>query len=485
MIKKSNKLPMEVILVATGDQALAVGSFQTAGNSVNIANGALGVMSYDPNSAVQPIGDYLLAGDDSNEVQAIRIVQGTPASANTLNADIWEVGDKSHIETGTIRKNQIKSVAVKKYVPGTLGAAAVTAFPTPANDVEYLMYLKLDSTRLDKEYSTMNDAITYGSSPAINYTTAGITNSLDYVLSNVLFDLNSQSRAVTNNGLRGKQDYVVFGVKVGGGSGQVIGTVTPTTVLTFQTINGVAQTITSSVPMVSALARLVQDNAALTATSTIENVNLATAGAAAKIDALIIIGLPSRTAAVYDNVSQTYTKVIPNPAKGFNTGVDPTVTIANPVEPQNTGAKWVIEDDNRARLSTHTMQAQPHGDWFALGKSYVNPAKNYTSYIIEYFDTEYTLTNPIVTSPKKATLLFPAEILSSFTVNVNNVITRIAASNTPVPVSTSNDAGTGTASAVTVASVEAILSAWLEHARTTGTNFQVLGDAVAGGTYLS
>jgi len=58
-------------------------------------------------------------------------------------------------------------------------------------------------------------------------------------------------------------------------------------------------------------------------------------------------------------------------------------------------------------------------------------------------------------------------------------------SNTPVPVSTSNDAGTGTASAVTVASVEAILSAWLEHARTTGTNFQVLGDAVAGGTYLS
>ncbi len=158
MIKKSNKLPMEVILVATGDQALAVGSFQTAGNSVNIANGALGVMSYDPNSAVQPIGDYLLAGDDSNEVQAIRIVQGTPASANTLNADIWEVGDKSHIETGTIRKNQIKSVAVKKYVPGTLGAAAVTAFPTPVNDVEYLMYLKLDSTRLDKEYSTMNDA---------------------------------------------------------------------------------------------------------------------------------------------------------------------------------------------------------------------------------------------------------------------------------------------------------------------------------------
>jgi len=485
MIKKSNKLPMETLLVATGDQALASGVFTTAGNSVNAANGQLGVMSYDPNSSVKAIGAYLASGDDSNEVQAIKIVQGTPASSNTLNADIWEVGDKSHIESGVIRKNQVKSVAVKKWVPGTLGAAAVTNFTTPVNNSEYLMYLKLDSVRYDKEYSTMNDNVVYGSSAPIDFTAAGVTNSLDYVLTNVLAKLNSQSRAVTSNGLKGTQDFVVFGVKAAGGSGQVIGTITPNTVLTFQTINGVAQTIQSSVPMVSALARLVQDNAQLIATSTIENVNLATAGAAAKIDALIIVGLPQKVAAIYDNVDQTFVKVLPNPAKGFIAGVDPTITIANPVEPQNTGTKWQIMDDLRPRVQTHTMQVQPHGDWFAQGKSYVNPAKNYTSYAIEYFDTEYTLTNPLVTSPKKVTLLFPAEILSSFTVNVNNVITRIAASNTPVPVSTSNDAGTGTASAVTVASVEAILSAWLEHMRTTGTNFAVLGDAIAGGAYLS
>ena len=91
--------------------------------------------------------------------------------------------------------------------------------------------------------------------------------------------------------MKGRQPFVVFGVKVGGGSGQVIGTITPTTVLTFQTINGVAQTLTSSVQLVSALARLVQDNADLTATSTIENVNLATAGAAAKVMLLLLLKL--------------------------------------------------------------------------------------------------------------------------------------------------------------------------------------------------
>ena len=177
---------METVLVATGDRALASGVFTTTGNSVNILDGQLGVMSYDQNSSVKGVGAYLASGDDSNEVQAIKIVQGTPASANTLNADVWEVGDKSHVESGVIRKGNIKSVSVKKWVPGTYGAAAITNFPTPTNDTDYLMYLKLDSVRMDKEFSTMNDNVIIGSSAGINYTTAGIANAKDYVLSNVL-----------------------------------------------------------------------------------------------------------------------------------------------------------------------------------------------------------------------------------------------------------------------------------------------------------
>jgi hypothetical protein len=124
-------------------------------------------------------------------------------------------------------------------------------------------------------------------------------------------------------------------------------------------------------------------------------------------------------------------------------------------------------------------------DWFSEGKSYIDLAKAfYTSYIVEYFDTESTLTFEI-NDPKKVTLLFRCEPDSSFTVNVANIVTSLGSSLTPVPFFTSNDAGTGTVSAVTVAGVEAVISAWLEHARTTGTNFKVGGDAVAAGTYLS
>lgn len=81
--------------------------------------------------------------------------------------------------------------------------------------------------------------------------------------------------------------------------------------------------------------------------------------------------------------------------------------------------------------------------------------------------------------------MFPAEKLAAFTTNVSNVVTRIAAGNSPITIVTSNDAGTGTASANVVAGVEAVLSAWLEHSRTTAGSFTVTGDAVAGGVYLS
>ena len=481
MLKTTTKLPMEVILVATGDQALPTGAFATTGTTVNIASGQLGVLSWDKNSSVRALGNYIVTGDDSAEVQAIKIVQGTPASANTQLADVWEIGDKTHLESGIIRKNNITSVTVKKAVIPVFGGQVASAFPTPVNDGKYTAYLKLDSARYDREYSTMNDNVVYAASPIVNYTTAGITNPLDYVLTNIMVDFNSQSKAVTSNTRRGTKSFVVLGVKFAGGSGQVIGTITPTTNITFQTVSGVAQVLKSSQELCQTLARLTKDNAALLATSTIENVDLSTAGAAAKIDGLIVIGLPHELAAEYDNVAAIQVKPSLNFGANFISGVDPTITTCHPVEGAGQGRKWALLNTLRPALQTYTMQNQPQGDFFSEGKSYINSSNLYTSYIINYFDTEPALgfTNPC---PKKVSLLFRCEVPSSFTTTVNAIIAR---GTTDIPTVTSTDAGSGTASAVTVAAIEAVLSAWLEHARTTGTNFSVGGDAVAGGTYLS
>ena len=483
-MKKTNKLPMEDILVVKGDQAFPTGNFTTGTTALNLQDGMIGVLSMDHNSAVKVPGQYLVSGDDSNEVQAIRIVQGTPKSTSTQNADIWGVSDPAFVESGIIRKNHVTSVMVKKAKFATLGAQSFTGFPTPVNNGEYNAFLNLKSVRYHKEYGVNNPNLVYGSAPVVaDYT--GITNPLDYVLQYLITDLNTRSKMVTTNTRKGNKNFVVFGLKVAGGSGQALGTITPTTSFTFQTTGGVAQTFTSSVEFCQAIARLVQDSA-LTNTSTIENVDITTAGAAAKVDALVVVGLPHTLAAYYDNVEQQMVFPMMNLGGNFISGTtDPTVVTCYPEEGTGHSRKWDIKNRNRAQLNIHTKQIQPHGDWFSEGKSYIDLAKSfYSSYTIEYFDTENTLTRE-VTSPKKTTLLFRCEPNSTFTVTVANIVTRIAAGSTPVPFITSNDAGTGTASANVVPDTEAILSGWLEHARTTGTNFKVGGDAVAGGVYLS
>lgn len=559
--KRGQRLPMIDYLVPSGDQALATGAYTTATTALNIASGQLGLLSWDFGSSVKALGNFLASGDDSNEVTKVKLVCGTPVSSATQNADLWEVGDSAITSSGIIARDAVYSVAVKKASIPVLGAQAITAFTAPVDNVQYDLYVKLDSVRYDREYSTLNDNVIQASAPVVNFTTAGTTNPLDYVLENIAFSLNLSSKAVTSpvRGVRGNKSFVVLGVNAtgitagaatsavsggavttvtvgtagagyftpptitftgGGGSGATatatvnattgaitaitvtaggtgystaptvvitpnattIGTITPTTQIPFAVVDGVTQVLPSSQELCQTLARLVKDDPSLVANSTIEIIDVKTAGARARVNALIVLGLPQTRAAVYDNVEQLQVRPFVSIGKGFlAAAVDPTVTACHPSEGTGQGWKWKINEDWRGGLEKHTKQVQPAGDWFALGKSYVNETYLYTSYIIDYFDVEPVLGANNV-HPKQVVMLFRAEVPSSFTVTVNNIIAR---TNTDIPVVTSNGAGTGTASATMVASVEAIVSAWFEHLRTTGSPFKVLGDAVAGGTYLS
>ena len=489
MIKRSNKTQANtghLILVSEGDQALPTGALATATTALNLANRQLGVLSYDANSSVRPLGQFLVSGDDSAEVQAIRVVMGTPKSAATQTVSLWEDGDLAYQQSDTIKRGQILSVSVKKPTYGKLGGQVLSSVPVPANDLLYGLYLTLSSTRTDKAYGINND-VTYASAPIKNFTTASIAQPKDYVLQYLANQLNSESKVVLRNGFNGKgaKDFVVFGVKIAGGSGQALGTITPTTSITFDVRNGVNQVMQLGNAGVVALADLVNADANLTATSTIEVLNVLTAGTAATIDALIILGLEHDLASAYDDQAQRMVSPSINLTDNWRAGAtQPVVTTANAEESVNTGRLWFNEWRNRPGLMVHTRQIQPMGDWFNEGKSYINEAKLYTSYIVDYWDNEQTLTHNQV-GQKRLVLLFPAEKLAAFTTNVSNVVTRIAAGNSPITIVTSNDAGTGTASANVVAGVEAVLSAWLEHSRTTAGSFTVTGDAVAGGVYLS
>jgi len=238
----------------------------------------------------------------------------------------------------------------------------------------------------------------------------------------------------------------------------------------------------SSQALAQSLAALIDNgDSLLTAASTIENLSYGT-DSNFTLDTLIVVGLAHNVAAGYDDVEQVMVQPELNLAGGFRDvagDISKSIDI-NASEGTGQGSKWLIEWRHRAGLAVHTAQLQPRGDWFIEGKNYINPDYFYTSYILEYFDTEDTLTSTEV-SPKRLILLFRAEVPTGTVLDVDTIS---GVTDAKIPFITSNDAGTGTDSTLTVTYVNNILDAWLEHARTTGNPFSLKGDIAGGGVYL-
>jgi hypothetical protein len=474
--KKTNKLGPEQIFVVKGDRVAQTGSFVNASTALNINDGQLGILSWDFNSTTRALGNFLVAGDNSNQVEQIKLVMGTPKSGSTQLVDPWEVSDKAYLESGVINKANILSVSSKAASYGSYGAQALSNFGTPVDDVQYSAFLRLLGVSKDRYYGD-NDEVIHGSVPVVNFTDLGTTNPKDYVLQKLAIDFNKESKATSSSNTsykKGNRDFVVLGVKAAGGSGTALGALTVGTTLSFQIDGGVTSTIVVDAAMATALASLMNDNTQLIPASTIEVLGSVTPGSAATIDTLIVLGLPRTQAKVYDDVEQVMTTPEVNLAGGFLDMNTTVVTKARADEGTGQGSKWLIQWRNRAGLDVHTKQIQPHGDWFAEGNSYIDSSKYYTSYMIEYHGEETTLTSQEF-SPQRTFILFPAEVNSTFTASVTNIATRLAASNSAFPWFTSNGANTGTISTNNIAVTNGILTVWLEHARTLNP-FKVAGN---------
>ena len=482
--KKTNKLSMDDIFVVKGDRVVPTGAFIPANTTVNLQDGQLGVLAWDFDSTTTALGDFKLATDDSNEVQAIKLVVGTPKSQSTHTVSLFEDGDLAFQQSGVIHKSNIRSVAVKGAAYPTCGAQLFEFAFTPEDNTEYLAYLRLTSVRNDKYYGD-NDEVIHALVPAV--ADASTIND-SYVIDYLAYELNLNSKAfsVTNSlgNKSGNRNFVVFAVQQGGGSGLGIGNIVPGTVIPFVTVNGTQSTIVATEEMVQAFAKFIDNSdSSLATTSTIELIDPSNFGVNLP-DTLIVMGLPHTRAVAYDDIEQVMVQPELQLASGFRTadtiGGVFKATDVYAKEGTGQGWKWLIEWRHRMGLTVHTAQIQPRGDYFIEGKNYINPDYFYTSYIIEYYDTEETLTNTEV-SPKKVVLLFRAEPDAAEAKTVSNVSTN----DSLIVFVTSDDSGTGTASSLTVTYVNNILDAWLEHARANGNPFRVLGDASPGGAYLS
>lgn len=403
MRKPTNSIQaqMQTVLVSTAATS-STGALVTATSALNIDNGEVALLSTDLDAA-----DYgeLTATPDGTKVQ---VVQGTPVSNNTNNADRWGVGNPAVVKSGEVIKGQVRSLTTTNYTSGAYAMHAATAFPTIVVNESYGMFIELDGRRNEKEFGENTDMQSFN----VETPSALPTSGLDLVLQTIALKANGQSRLVFGN-----KHYVVLGLNIAGGAGTALSAlVNNNSAVSFMEQDGVTFTLQSTTPLVRGLANLIAASA-LTVNSTIEVLGSVTPGSAATVDALVVVGLDVDPAAYEDDIFQVRTDVTLNPKDGF---VDDKVSLVTDSkvyasEGVNSGRQLTIENQNRAQLDIHTRQLTPYMEYFSQGYKYIDEDLNYGSFIVDFYGNESTIDHEYIYE-KSLMVLWPQTEATNLTV---------------------------------------------------------------------
>jgi hypothetical protein len=385
-MKPTNRVQAQMItnLVSNVDST-STGSLVTASTALNIADGEVSILTSNIDSATY--GNLVTNPVGLNQFV---LVQGTPKSSNIQTVDPWGVGAPGVVKSDIISKGRVRSTFDSSYNSGTLSASYYGSTVVPAILTEYGIFVELDGTRQEREYSQNTDTVIG------NYTTLDTlpTDGKDQILQNIAYDINLRSKLTGSN-----RNVVALAINETGGSGVAIGTIDNTTVFNFMTNNGETYTMTSSFQLVRSLLAQVADST-LTEASTIEVIDLSTAGAAAKVTNLLFVGLDAQPSVYFDDVSQVRTDVTVNPAKELEQ-VSTVVKVFG-IEAINSGRTVAIHNQDRAQLNIHTQQNHPHGEFFSEGYNALLASKNYGVYGIEFYDYSSTIITGDTPYEKKA-----------------------------------------------------------------------------------
>lgn len=595
-MKRTNEKYSEIFLVASGNQAMAKsGNISSSGTSVNIANGQLGVIAA---TAAQPHlnqNDFLgttnnpagSAANTNTDVPAIRIVQGTPSSADTSQLYGWFYEDPAYVKSPIIRSNTVKSftaqVAATPVLSSKLFSGLVDA--NVLSEKEYTSFMEFRSRRNDRDFGANVEQLpTVITTPDFSVVT--VDSKLDWLVTQFVHNMNLNSKLYNNPSSRGNKDFVAFAINTAGSNtgGTVIGTLEVGDTIPFLKVDGVTYSTTVTKAMLETLNQLIT-NSTVTASSTIETVDLdlagdgtlatgvltatgnftandtvtiggqtytfvaapasaydvdlggdlatslsnlasavnadGTAGAygagtvanpdvtatstATTVtvtavqdnagttgnsivftegtdaggvfsvsgsgtlegatntnkDKFMIVGLPQRRSVGHDGIAETLVRVDVQFGEQFQIAPKPTTTnTSNPFEGYGQGTLLRVRYDRRAFGYTGSMQQTGHADEVILSPNYIDKDTNYTAYIIDFSDSETTITVDQNTQ-KRIWILVPATDDSN-TATAADGITE------------------STNAATTVADLEAILKPWLSG----NVGIQLLGDATAS-TYFA
>ena len=371
--KPTNMIQAQMIteLVSTTDTS-STGALVDSSSAYNINDGEVALLSSDLDA---PDYGQLTATPDG---QLVKLVQGTPASADLASNDPWGVSDPSLIETDSILKDGVRSITVTNYNSGALAVSAYTNLPDIVADSDYGIILQLGGVRQEREFGTLSDQPTGDYLSPSELPTAP----KDAALQSIAFKLNSMSRLTG-----GTKNFVILGINTTGGSGTALSSiVNDGSQIDFEVRRGITYRIKATSQLVRGLANLIEVSDTITGATTIEVLDVTKAGDAQNIDGVLAIGLDAVLAAYEDEVIELRTDVDLNPKDQFES--EGTVEKAYPSEGEGSGRALQIDSRHRAQLQIHTKQNTPYGHEFSRGYSYLDPKKNYGVCRVDFVGTE-------------------------------------------------------------------------------------------------
>jgi hypothetical protein len=438
---RTSQTPQTFIFVGAGNQTLASGALVSGTSALNIASQQLGVLSTD-NTGATLANNFITAGHTSQQVKRIKVLQGTPGSANLNSVSAFGIGTKAYLQTPEIDPANIVSVATTLPEISAFSAIHLGAFSAPLTATDYSLTFTLESVTTDIEYAPQRR-----SSIEVSVTSPAVAPAFptSYVLQTLASKANK--RSIYNPQVGSGKSFVVFGINTTAGT--LISGIAAGTVIPFQTLGGQTVNFTATIPFVKMLQNAIAAGV-LAGTEYIVNIDAVAAGTTSAVEELLIVGLQEQTALLFDEETRNVVHVhsagcnLKNTTKRASEGKDWV----------GTGKMWQFQWKKRG--------GQPYFEnWYASDlfgsvtttPSYIvnSDSQLYTSTIITFNTVEGHTSEFTQTIPHKLVILLPASITNP---------TANAA--TPYVVATSDSA--------TVTALNASLGAWLNHAYQQWTN---------------
>jgi hypothetical protein len=396
-MKRTHKPYQEYFLVAKGNQDLATDDANfLSGNGVALLDGQLGVLNVKTNKFING-GSPTVTTDP-----AIKIVAGTPTSADFSKNYGWHIGEvKPFLETPIIdASHTVQSFTASLTPVQSNSAVYIDGVSTPVASTatvkqNYAINILFRSVRKDRDYGNNIDKLITSYETPLTLVGADAPQQKSYVLAKLIGRINAQSKLNTLQpqwaNIAAKKHVIALGINLDGSAAgtQTIAGITSTTSIDVMTTTNGTLTISSNAGIVQTLHNFIQKKLVVTGTAAyplakIVNVNVDTVNSG-DIDGILLIALDHDTAVAYDDI-YAVKPTIDVTVGGFTSyGI---TTVSSAIEPGGSGRLFKIAFDERAFAQYGNHQLTGFADELIKTPSYIDETKSYSAYIIDLYNKD-------------------------------------------------------------------------------------------------